>query len=445
MARHLSVRTVVFYAAVGGAALIGCGSLDGNPSGKVPLATLTGELVNAAAVPAARNVRVAVLWRGDKANRFAVAVDLPVQPVFPAKFQIQLTDAPPVSQLYNPFADGSGSPDRGRIPEPAPVDADPSPTPLPSPTPAPAPPSTPPDADNLPSPQPVPMPVGGAECAKPPSGPNCNAAPAYPADFRAALGSVVAYEDTNGNGKLDLVDDNATGFVDRILGVNPNLAVVYLQGTLPARLADSRGVKPVLGYNLFQIGKSCISSTTANVPGSQGDTAQVEDGTVVQADGGNGNSSGGPLSGDAGTGNAEPVPAKPSPASGPVNEPAPNGSTPACTPTKDAWLPITTLYELPLSNDPALGTLMCKSGAGDNSGGTESSGPGIPKVPNARPPVYPVVGTKGLRCFPGGTGYSLEKCTVIDRGLCRGIETSCYSELWYRPTPVPADWPCSAN
>jgi hypothetical protein len=410
MARLFTVRTVVFCAALGSAALGGCGSLDGNPAGKVPLATLTGELVNAASLPTARNVRVAVVWRGEKANAFAVAVDLPVQPVFPAKFQIQLTDAPPASQMYNPFAKRSGGTTAPK-PAPAPLPGNPGPTPVPGPNPAPIPLPSPPatDGGNTPSPQPVPMPSGGGTgspqpvpmpsggggpCAQIPNGPPCNPEPEFPIDFRAALGTVVAYEDTNGNGKLDLVDDNAIGFIDRILGVNPNLAVVYLQGTLPARLVDSRGVKPVLGYNLFQIGKSCVKSSPTT--------------------------------------------------SGPAKEPNPNGPGSTCTPTEDAWLPITTLYELPLSSDPALGTLMCKSGATGPSGG-EGSAPGVPKPPNARPPVYPVAGTKGLRCFPRGTGYSLEKCTVIDRGLCRGTETTCLYELWQRPAPVPADWPCSAN
>jgi hypothetical protein len=73
--------------------------------------------------------------------------------------------------------------------------------------------------------------------------------------FQIAQGFVVAYEDLNGNGKLDLVQDDAGAFVDKIVGANTQgMSLIYLQGTLPpndAGLVDSSGKSPSLGYNLF--------------------------------------------------------------------------------------------------------------------------------------------------------------------------------------------------
>ena len=76
--------------------------------------------------------------------------------------------------------------------------------------------------------------------------------------FQLAMGFVVAYEDRNGNGKLDLVSDDAGAFVDRIVGANPQgMALIYLQGTLPTGdggLVDSDGHSPSLGYGLYSVG-----------------------------------------------------------------------------------------------------------------------------------------------------------------------------------------------
>jgi hypothetical protein len=63
-----------------------------------------------------------------------------------------------------------------------------------------------------------------------------NAAPEdeFPgADFRFAFGSIVVYEDRNGNGALDLIPLDATTTVDRVLGVPSHDFVFYLEGTPP--------------------------------------------------------------------------------------------------------------------------------------------------------------------------------------------------------------------
>lgn len=351
-------------------ALVACGSLDADPGSKTPLATVTGQLVNPLSVATGNDVRVAVIWRAEKFGNFAVAVDLPVQPVFPSKFQIQLTDAPPASALYNPFTDNGpssgGSGGTGPQPgNPGSGGAEPSPGPNPAPD------SPPPTGG-----------IGGSDTLETRGG-----KVAFPADFRAAVGTVVAYEDTNHNGKLDLIDDNAASFVDRIVGANQSLQLIYVQGTLTTALGDDSGHMPTLGYNLFQGGANC---------------ATLEPDTKNGAD---------------------------------TTPPTP------CTPALSAWLPTTALVELELSQEPTLGALMCKNGSGD----VASSGTGGGQVhqPNERPATYPAKGTKDLTCSSDGSSYNLGSCTVIDHGPCKGTETTCNYEYWQRPTPIPADWPCS--
>jgi hypothetical protein len=50
------------------------------------------------------------------------------------------------------------------------------------------------------------------------------------ADFRMAYGYVVAYEDVNGNGQLDLLQEDASEYVDRIVARAAEQRVVYAEG-----------------------------------------------------------------------------------------------------------------------------------------------------------------------------------------------------------------------
>jgi hypothetical protein len=71
---------------------------------------------------------------------------------------------------------------------------------------------------------------------------------------RVAFGALVAYDDRNGNGALDLVGDDATAFVDAILGGNPTLAIAYFEGELP-KLPG--GTSPPPGYTLVMPNPVC--------------------------------------------------------------------------------------------------------------------------------------------------------------------------------------------
>jgi len=72
-----------------------------------------------------------------------------------------------------------------------------------------------------------------------------------------AMGLVVAYDDRNGNGQLDLVDASASQYIDEIEGVADRL-IVYLDKSVPATLVTSPefaalgidGSMPQEGYNL---------------------------------------------------------------------------------------------------------------------------------------------------------------------------------------------------
>ena len=223
----------------------------------------------------------------------------------------------------------------------------------------------------------------------------------WPADFALAVGTIVAYEDLNGNGKLDLVDDEATSYVDRVLGANEDLLLVYTEGkTFPPELVAPNGSKPVPGYNLLRIPR-CVGEATAEA------------------------------------------------ASGPSGEGS--TTTSSCDGDDFGWLPITTLYDLPLTAEPRFATLMCKNDGGIFGGGSGggSVGSSTLPAPGALPPgpgpggKWPAKGDPNVSCLPDGSGYYYTQCTTISQGLCKGTITECTATGWSSPTsPPPAEWPC---
>jgi hypothetical protein len=354
--------------------LLACGGLDANPNDKAPLATIVGELSNPGNVMAssASNVRVALLWGRDDNDfgSFQASTDLPVQPVFPSKFQIALRDAPPAAMMYNPFDKRAAS-------------------------------SDPPVVG--PGPMPAPDQGGGSGGVAPaPKGlqpQNHNDAPdPQLANLRVALATVVAYEDRNGNQKIDPVEYDATGFVDRIVAANPDLLVVYFDGVVPAsdRLKDGNGQMPKSGYNVYRPGKApCGQDAIDRTP------------------------------------------------SGAPNVPVPED----CTGSPSAWLPMSTLFELKLTDSPEVNQWMCKNAKVGDGVGVIIPG-GVPQ--QGRPAQYPTSTDPKLKCYSDGSGYSYglnPVCTTTYRGVCIGNQTTCVGgdsviELWFRPDPVPADWPC---
>jgi hypothetical protein len=194
-------------------ALAGCGSLSTKTNSDPALATIQGQLVNPDSVAVTGNVRVAVVWQA--ASGFNVAEDLPLQPVFPSSFTIQLDDPPPASAMTSSadfFGGGAAAPTTGTGVAP-----------------------TGPNGAVASQDKPL---------AAPLSSPTSS-------DAEVALGVVVAYVDKNGNGKLDLVPTGADGYVDQILATNTSELVIYVQGTIPTTAVDEKGNLPEEGYNLY--------------------------------------------------------------------------------------------------------------------------------------------------------------------------------------------------
>jgi hypothetical protein len=328
-----------------------CGTLEGSTGTSPVLATLKGEIETVSGVtPPSDAVRVAVVWQGILPNMFNVAEDLPVQPVFPASFQIQFDTPPPMSALQSVqgivslFGPRSGStpttgacfPGDGGCPEasaPAPDDA-----------------------------------------SEPDAG-----------DLQMAVGIVVAYLDLNGNGKLDLVQTGASSSPDEIVGVNNDLAIIYLQGDAPSpAVLSALGAvgNATLGYSLYR------HSECALMPSSDAATA----------------------TGDGGD---------------------------DCADT--GFLPFDTLYTLTMTGKPEFSTLLCQSSP-DTSGSVNVYPDG------ATPPGgYPLSGSPGLVCSSGGKSYTLTTCKSIPEGLCE--VPSCTSDEYELPSMVPTGWiwPCSTT
>lgn len=303
-----SIRDCSLASLAGAAAAlsVACGSLDGHTGTPSTLATLRGEMTSSTNLSLTAAVRVAVVWLSNGPG-YNVAEDLPVQPVFPSNFVIQLNEPPPQAALL----------------------------------------------------------TGNQGLS-----------------FQVAMGFVVAYEDLNGNGKLDLVQNDAGAFTDKIVGANAQgMALIYLQGTLPTNdggLVDSDGKSPSLGYGLY---------------------------SVV------------PCAGDGGDG----------------------GGTPACVETH--WFDVSSPYDLQISNDSEINQLMC---ANYGSAGAQSAGSGTGWLIDKQgtpPGGYPAPGASGLTCM-GTTSYTDSQCQVVHNGLCE--ETTNCTELIVSlgSALAPAGWPC---
>jgi hypothetical protein len=335
-----------------------CGSLDSHTDKSPTLATIHGQLTNPQSIAIQGAVRVAVVWQVmNGSTQFAIAEDLPVQPVFPSSFAIDLDGPPPPEAMQdaagqlgtgaaNPPSGGTVSGGSGGGPVPPGPAADAG--------------------------------ANGASKITPQSAPSA-------ADPQVAVGIVVAYADQNGNGKLDLVTDDAGSYVDQIVATNETQIILYLQGTPPSNAVDASGHLPVQGYNLFS---AC---------------------DVRLAD---------------------------SPSPGSLCPPQPAPPQPACTP---GWRSIDTPVTLIVSNDPQVSELMCvdssQSGTSENSTGT------APPV-SVQPAQYPAACDPNVQCSPDGSEYTYSTCNTVSAGLCKGTVTSCTTVTYTRPTPAPSAWPC---
>ena len=365
----------------------GCGSLASNTENNEPLAVLEGELTNPDALTTSSSVRVAVIWNcGDiEGEMYRTSQEVEVQPVFPSRFRLELTEPPPAGCMIDPFAQGEeDDDDLSQVGGSAPSPGDSTGTEDPD-----MPPSTPQD-----------LPEPSATSA------------------RVALGTIAAYDDLNGNGKLDLVGPDAQEYVDAVLGTNESLMLVYFEGSIPQQwdaLKDSEGNLPTLGYNLLE------SDDLISTPAS--------DDTMVYCGYDTGDGSDAMSGGD----DSEPADDNDEP------EPMPEGSEDEEYDDSMRWLSADTFFVLTMSADARFASMMCR-----DSGGlaTESSaGAGVGPIGQAEiPDQYPASDDPGLTCMPDGLSYYFESC--VQDGVCSG--KICTGQCWYVPDQAnpPADWPC---
>lgn len=232
MHRSLLLTSCALLAAFVG----GCGSLASDTDQHEPLAVLQGELTNPDAVATSNAVRVAVVWNCGELDgeMYRTSQEVEVQPVFPSRFRLALTEPPPAGCMIDPFADGDDDPpsDTGDTPGSGGNEGEEGTTP-----------ATPPPPN-------MPQNLSGS------------------GEFRVALGTIAAYDDLNANGKLDLVGPDAEQYVDAILGTNESLMLVYFEGSVPQTwddLRDGEGNLPSLGYNLLQTSDSIATATETDV------------------------------------------------------------------------------------------------------------------------------------------------------------------------------------
>jgi hypothetical protein len=313
------VRTA-FVPIVAGA-LAGCGSLDGHTSSPGVLATVHGNLSLAGnARTMFENVHIAVVWETFAPHQLKAATDLPVQPVLPSQYVLQLTEPPPASAIVHLL-------------------------------------------------------------------------PSHP-EISLAQGVLVAYEDLNGNGKLDLVPDHNGAFVDRVVATNPDEAIVYFDSTTGSLPSDpSLGSTPSLGYNILRQGQCTVSAYA--------DASSTRDSSSVV---------------------------------GP--------DMTSCTPT--VYLPMTAPYDLPFSNNPGLNLIVCPGGGGPTSP-IGSAGATYWDVNDAGTPPdgYPAPGAAELYCYDGGAEYSFRTCQTMNMGLCSTMTTcGMLREVSLGGAPRPDGWPC---
>lgn len=99
----------------------------------------------------------------------------------------------------------------------------------------------------------------------------------------AVWGAVVAYQDLNKDGKLDLLNKSSTHYIDRIVGADKTQLIVFLNSAPPAgatQLKDSNGALPHAGFNIMHMSGSGSSFTW--VPLTTELTLTEDDSTATQ-------------------------------------------------------------------------------------------------------------------------------------------------------------------
>ena len=204
-------------------------------------------------------------------------------------------------------------------------------------------------------------------------------------DLRGTAGFVVAYEDTNRDGKLDLVTASSGAYVDRVLGSSPT-PLLYLEGTMPAdtkllaNAADASGHFPALGFNVRI--SYCVSGK------------------------------------------------------------APPAGT-ACDDAYD-WATVGTPITLALTGDAKLAEIMCQELP---SSSTNEVGNG--HAPGELPAVLPAANDPTVTCTTDGRGFTIKApcTTAAPPGICQASTATCHEDQYSLAggSSAPSGWPCTVR
>ncbi len=361
--------------------LVGCGQLEGDTDRLPVIATIHGQLSNPDGYAAGTNMRVAIVW-GAETGDVRVSQDVQVQPVFPSQFRLDLRELPPSDAMRVPDDDRNG-PDGPSTCTPGYDPSSGKPPPAPGTTTLCD--ATPPDRDS-PPPPPAPPPSTRIQ-----SDDWRGAKPSDP--FKIAVGTVIAYEDLNGNGRLDLLDQSATQAIDRVVGVNRDLFIIYVEG------------KPV--GDVAELGLSAGFSLLAATYCSDSEDAEPR----------------------VATGGTSVIPEdKPS-----------CGSAPKV-------LAIGTMFTLPLTASPQLSSFMCRGkGSFSDLTTTAPKTGGVAPAPATSPSSFPKPTDPSLYCRVDGNSYSYTDCPT-SKLLCSRGDTLCATTIVTRSTTTAAgEWPCPAQ
>jgi hypothetical protein len=219
-----------------------------------------------------------------------------------------------------------------------------------------------------------------------------------------ALGFVVAYDDLNGNGRLDIVDPGASQYVDRVEGVADRI-IFYLDQSVPDSLVTSPqftalgidGSKPQKGYNLAHPDFNyCFAAA------------------------------------DAGAGSAG-----------------------ACV-RGYMWEPMDTPVSLTLGKGPVIAPqdlqqLMCSTGPNGNTTFTSTTLPPTISVADFSG-ALPSADDENVLCDDLHDFQYTSSCTTSPTAPCQQVNTVCTQQTIVTLDPVggspiapPAGWPCAAQ
>jgi hypothetical protein len=252
-------------------------------------------------------------------------------------------------------------------------------------------------------------------------------------DVPVAEGVVVVYADLNGNGKLDLVPSDAGAFIDRIVGANESLYLVYIGGPVPKVATQDSVGTPTPGYNLVQKQFCQVGRGS----GGGGGGSSVGTGAVPPS--GSGGAGPAPLGSSGGTEAGAPAEAGVTANDGGTY---PRALLPGCTPTPAEWLPMTHPYDLTVSSDPQVNQIMCENGGSGGSGGTGSGTRWNVGTQGTPPGGYPSSTDPDLTC-QGSTDYFYQQCVTAQQGFCGPTFTTCTSlSVYLGSASRPPGWPC---